>query len=246
MESFPPAADGPSQSASSKPQVVRIIQSEVCGNAAWEAAYTRFETPEQEIRKFTRRLIEMGAAQWAHDAEVVELCCGRGNGLHALSKLGFTRLAGVDLSALLLAQYTGRATLYVCDCRRLPFDDDSKDIVIVQGGLHHLMTLPDDLEQTLSETYRVLRDDGLIVVVEPWLTPFLAFVHRVCQSSIARRVFPKIEALATMIHHEQQTYDQWLGQPQTIVRLFEQFFSTAWCSIKWGKYMFVGRKRTSH
>ena len=240
MASFPPAQD----SLSRGPEMVRIIQSEACGNASWEAAYARFETPEQEIRKFTRRLIEMGAAQWAHDAEIVELCCGRGNGLHALSKLGFTRLAGVDLSASLLEQYTGPAALYVCDCRRLPFDYHSKDIVIVQGGLHHLTTLPDDLEQTLSETYRVLRDEGLIAVVEPWSTPFLAFVHMVCQSSIARRMFPKIEALATMIHHERQTYYQWLGQPQKIVRLFEQFFPTARCSIKWGKYMFVGRKRT--
>src|SRR5262245_8938670 len=104
MAFLPPAADGPSQRESSTPQMIHIIQSEVCGNAAWEAAYARFETPEQEIRKFTRRLLEMGAAQWAHNVEIVELCCGRANGLHALSKLGFTRLAGVDLSASLLAQ----------------------------------------------------------------------------------------------------------------------------------------------
>jgi ubiquinone/menaquinone biosynthesis C-methylase UbiE len=246
MTAFPSAADGPLQSESSKPQRVHMVQAEMCSNASWEAAYARFETPEQEIRKFTRRLIKMGAAQWAHDVEIAELCCGRGNGLHALSKLGFTRFVGVDLSASLLAQYTGQATLYACDCRRLLFDDRSRDIVIVQGGLHHLMTLPDDLEQTLSEIHRVLRDDGLIVVVEPWLTPFLAFVHRICQSSVVRRIFPKIEALSTMIHHERDTYYQWLSQPQMIVRLFEKFFSTVRCSIKWGKYMFVGRKRTLH
>jgi hypothetical protein len=29
----------------------------------WEAAYLAFETPEQEIRKFVRRLIELGAQQ---------------------------------------------------------------------------------------------------------------------------------------------------------------------------------------
>jgi ubiquinone/menaquinone biosynthesis C-methylase UbiE len=125
----------------------------------------------------------------------------------------------------------------------LPFAKSSKDIVIVQGGLHHLITLPEDLDQTLSETHRVLRDNGLIVIVEPWLTPFLTFVHAVCRSRIAQRIFPKIEALATMISHEQQTYYQWLDQPQTIVRRVEQFFSPVRCSVKWGKYMFVGRKR---
>lgn len=213
------------------------------GNDAWETAYARFETPEEEIRKFCRRLTELGVAAWSRQAEIVELCCGRGNGLQALSRLGFTRLAGVDLSAALISQYKGPATLYVCDCRQLPFDESSKDIVIVQGGLHHLKTLPDDLQRTLSEAARVLKDNGAFVVVEPWLTPFLAFVHRVCRSRIARRMSPKINALATMIDYEQETYEQWLGQPQTIVRLLEQFFFTDLCSIKWGKYMYIGRNR---
>jgi ubiquinone/menaquinone biosynthesis C-methylase UbiE len=219
--------------------------SELSGNELWEKAYTRFETPEQEIRKFTRRLATLGVAKWSRHAEIVELCCGRGTGLQALSQLGFTRLAGVDLSASLVARYKGSATLYVCDCRQLPFDTQSKDIVIVQGGLHHLKNLPDDLEKTLTETSRVLRDGGLCVVVEPWLTPFLSIVHRVCRSRIARRAIPKIDALATMIDYEQRTYDQWLAQPQMIVSLFQRFFSTNLCSIKWGKYTYSGRKRVA-
>ncbi len=216
-----------------------------CGNDSWEIAYARFETPAQEVRKFSRRLHGLGVAKWSRGAEIVELCCGRGNGLQALSRLGFTAITGVDLSASLAAQYKGPATLYVCDCRQLPFDDRSKDIVIVQGGLHHPKTLPDDLEQTLSEVARVLRDNGAFVAVEPWLTPFLAFVHKVCQSTIARRVVPKIDALATMIDHERETYIQWLGQPQTIARLLERFFYQDFCSIKWGKFTYMGRKRTS-
>jgi ubiquinone/menaquinone biosynthesis C-methylase UbiE len=61
--------------------------------------------------------------------------------------------------------------------------------------LHHLKTLPDDLEQTLSEAARVLRDDGRFVAVEPWLTPFLTFVHWVCRRRVARCLVPKIDAL---------------------------------------------------
>lgn len=119
-------------------QVDHIKASPSFGSDPWETAYARFETPAQEIRKFTRRLTKLGVAHWSRRAEIVELCCGRGNGLHALNQLGFTRLAGVDLSASLVRQYEGPATLYVCDCRQLPFDTQSKDIVIVQGGLHHL------------------------------------------------------------------------------------------------------------
>src|SRR5438045_4762428 len=139
----------------------------------WEAAYLRFETPEQEIRKFIRRLNRRGAAQWPRDAEIVELFCGRGNGLVALERLGFTRLEGVDLSPRLLAQYKGPAKCMVADCRKLPFLDRTKDVLVVQGGLHHLPNLPADLEQTFSEMQRVLRKTGLVIFVEPWRTPFL-------------------------------------------------------------------------
>jgi hypothetical protein len=49
----------------------------------WEAAYLRFETPEQEIRKFEKRLLRLGAGAWPRDLRIVELFCGRGNGLRA-------------------------------------------------------------------------------------------------------------------------------------------------------------------
>ena len=103
----------------------------------WEAAYLRFERPEEEIRKFIGRLNRLGARQWPSDAEIVELFCGRGNGLVALQRLGFTHLEGVDLSPRLIAQYKGSAKCTVADCRKLPFADRSKDVLIVQGGLHH-------------------------------------------------------------------------------------------------------------
>jgi hypothetical protein len=47
-----------------------------------------------------------------------------------------------------------------------------------------------------------------------------------------------------MIDHERDTYEQWLGQPQIIVRLLDRFFSTELSSSRWGKYVYVGRKRT--
>src|SRR3982074_2773992 len=59
----------------------------------WEAAYLRFESPEEEIRKFIKRLTRLGAPQWPRDAEIVELFCGRGNGLIALQRLRRTRHA---------------------------------------------------------------------------------------------------------------------------------------------------------
>src|SRR5689334_7071642 len=209
----------------------------------WEAAYLRFETPEQEIQKFIARLNRLGAREWPRDAEIVELFCGRGNGLIALHRLGFTRIEGVDLSPRLLAQFKGSAKCILADCRKLPFADRGKDVLIVQGGLHHLPTLPGDLDQTFSEMQRVLRKDGRVMFVEPWRTPFLSFAHFVSELPPLRRISNKLDALATMTEHEHLTYYQWLGQPDLIKNIARAHFVPVHESFSWGKWNFVGTPR---
>jgi SAM-dependent methyltransferase len=209
----------------------------------WEAAYLAFETPEQEIDKFVRRLIKLGAPQWPLDAQIVELFCGRGNGLHALRRMGFTNIEGVDLSPSLLAQYSGDAQCHVSDCRQLPFQTGSKDVLIVQGGLHHLSTLPDDLEQVFAEMHRVLRAEGWVVIVEPWLDPFLRLVHAISGLPLACVFSKKLGALATMIRYERRTYEQWLSQPKLILALSRKHFSLLQERVGWGKWNFVGKPR---
>lgn len=213
-----------------------------CCDEIWEAAYRRFETTEQERRKFRKRLQKLGIDGWNKDLQVVELFCGQGTGLHALAELGFASVEGVDLSPRLLQQYQGPAQLYVGDCRQLAFDDHSRDVLIVQGGLHHLPTLPNDLDRTLKEMHRVLRPGGCVVIVEPWLTPFLRFVHAVCRVGVIRKLWPKLDALATMIEREQETYTQWLNQPEMILAAFHSRFKTEQQSIGYGKLLYVGQK----
>ena len=210
----------------------------------WEEAYRRFETPAEEVRKFTSRLNRLGARQWPREAAIVELFCGRGNGLVALSQMGFTNVTGVDLSAALVGQYQGPASCLVADCRELPFADASQDVLIAQGGLHHLPTLPEDLERTLREMRRVLKPGGRVAIVEPWLTAFLRFVHAVCRLRLARRFFPKIDALATMIHYERHTYEEWLSRPREIQDLLSHYFDVEWTRASFGKLWFLGRGPT--
>lgn len=207
------------------------------GSDPWEEAYLRFETSEQETKKFLTRLRRLGADQWPRNAAIVELFCGRGNGMRALSRLGFSKVQGIDRSPSLISAYRGPAPRCVGDCRHLPLKDRCKDILIVQGGLHHLESLPQDLELTLAEARRVLRPEGLFVAVEPWLTPFLALVHRVCASQAARRLSGRVDALATMIEHERRSYEQWLDQPDAILGTLDRYFRTERRRIAWGKLM---------
>jgi len=209
----------------------------------WEAAYVDFETPKQEIDKFLKRLKFLGVSRLPRNLQVVELFCGRGNGLHALSRLGFTNIEGVDLSPRLVALYSGPAKCYVSDCRHLPFPDQSKDVLIVQGGLHHLPTLPQDLEETFREMRRVVRKEGQVVIVEPWRTPFLRLIHRISEIPLLRRISVKLDAFATMTHYESDTYERWLNYPGVILGLAHSHFSPVHETFAWGKWRFVGTPR---
>jgi len=209
----------------------------------WEEAFLRFESPEQERSKFRRRLLSLGAGGWPRESSVVDVFCGCGQNLLVLEALGFNQLEGVDLSANLLERYRGRARTILADCRRLPFEDSSRDVIIVQGGLHHLPRLEEDLPMTLDSISRVLRPGGRFVVVEPWRTPFLTLVHAVSRQPLARRLWKKLDAFATLCEEEHPAYGAWLDAPDTILRLLNERFTTESQSIGWAKLNYVGRPR---
>jgi SAM-dependent methyltransferase len=228
------------------PKIIRHIETgEICCDPAWEAAYERFETPEEEIAKFVNRLKTFGLNRVDKNIRIVELFCGRGGGLHALEQLGLRNVEGVDLSETLLQKYRGPATLHLADCRDLPFEDDAFDAAIVQGGLHHLPRLPDDLEAVLAEVNRILRPTGRFYIVEPWSTPFLTFVHAVIEQPVMRKIYAKGDALAAMTDHERVTYEQWLGQPNEILNAMRRYFEIEQLQTTWGKLRLVGRPRSS-
>ncbi len=210
--------------------------------SAWEEAYTRFETPDEEIKKFVGRLKKLGQHEWKRDTQIVDIFCGRGNGLCALESLGFTNLEGVDISAELLALYAGPAKLYEADCRQMPLETESRDIVIVQGGLHHLPAIPDDLDQTLSEVHRILRPGGKFILVEPWPTPFLSLIHFLSERDLIKRVSGKFDAFAVMTHYEATTYFQWLGKSDQVLALLHKYFTETYSSKTLGKLFFIGTK----
>jgi ubiquinone/menaquinone biosynthesis C-methylase UbiE len=234
---MPPTTIAP---PSAPPRLVFVPSPDAESARAWEAAYRRFETPECEVRKFTRRLRWMGADGWSRDARIADLFCGRGGGLTALTRLGFRDVEGVDLSADLLRDYDGPARTIAADCRALPWPDASKDVVMINGGLHHLERLPDDLERVLDEMQRVLVPGGLVAIVEPWLTPFLSTVHGACAVRPFRRAWARLDALATMIEHEQRTYDAWLAQPDVVLSALERRFDPVRVSTRLGKLRFLG------
>ena len=206
----------------------------------WERAYQAFESPEEERRKFVRRLTGLGADTWDRNLRVLEVCSGRGNGLGAWRALGFRRVFGVDLSpALVFGATESGGRSIVGDVRALPVPDASVDVVVVQGGLHHLISTR-DVDNALGEMRRVLAPRGRIIVIEPWLTPFLRLVHAICAVDLVRRLVPRLDALATMIEEERVTYERWLNAPAEHLAVFTRHVAPEILSRRWGKIVLVG------
>jgi SAM-dependent methyltransferase len=226
--------------------VRHVADPRICCDPEWEAAYKRFETPEQEIAKFIGRLKRFGFDRLSRQIRIAEVFCGRGGGLVALERMGFQQLVGIDLSETLLRDYRGSATLHLADCIQLPFAARTFDAVIVHGGLHHLPQLPSDLDSTLAEIARILKPWGQFYAVEPWRTPFLSLVHCITNQTWVRRMYAKGDALATMTEREWTTYSAWLANPNIILATFDKYFVATETRIRWGKLAYAGRVKADN
>jgi ubiquinone/menaquinone biosynthesis C-methylase UbiE len=164
--------------------------------------------------------------------------------LRAWRVLGFDQILGVDLSPALVSRYSGPGQCVVGDARALPLASGSREVAVVQGGLHHLLSI-EDVGLALDEMRRVVVPGGRIIIVEPWRTPFLRFVHAVSNRRIIRRVSKKLDALATMTEEELETYERWLRAPDALLRLMRQHLVLEVERRRWGKLKVVARPRES-
>ena len=198
-----------------------IRQASAAPSQEWEEGYLQLDTPEQAARKNFRRLQQSGLLQHLRpEMRVLDLCCGRGPTLRALAPTS-TQLVGLDLSCSLLrlALHEGFRRLVCADSSILPFDADSFDVVIVQGGLHHLTS--DQFHRALSEIDRVLKPGGYFVFTEPantWaLRLYIALVDTpLCHLTSYTRTWRKIFDL------ERQTYFPWLKNQGRALVLISQ------------------------
>jgi len=216
-----------------------------CVNQDWESAYESFETKNEEVEKFLKRFKSFQFDSFNKNSKVLDLFCGTGSGLEALNILGFSNLVGVDLSPDLLKQCkTKNVELFVGDCRDLKLENNSVDIVTIQGGLHHLPSIKEDLPKTLKEIHRVLNDEGKVFIIEPWLTKMLSILHVLYKSKLLRSLWPKFDALATMTHLEYPIYDTWLDNKSFILQELNKYFVTEKSRERFAKLSYLGKKRT--
>jgi ubiquinone/menaquinone biosynthesis C-methylase UbiE len=127
--------------------------------------------PNEEGRNTRQSQLEVPvlvrAMKLPTDARILEIGCGRGVALPVLDRLcGPRRLVGLDIDGELLTEaadnlreHGTRAELCCGDVRRMPFGDESFDVVIDFGTLYHIARSP----AALDEIARVLAPGGAFV-----------------------------------------------------------------------------------
>ena len=95
----------------------------------------------------------------------------------------------------------------------------------------------------IEEVARVLRADGRFLIVEPWRTPFLTWVHRITDLPWVRRCWKKADALATMTERERFTYERWLDCGDQILEVLTGRFRPLRQRIAYGKLYWIGVAR---
>ena len=112
------------------------------------------------------RFLSMGLD--THDKDVLEIGCGSGYGAVLLNRQNPRSYYGIDLmpEQIALTSHWGvpKAQFSVMDATQLePFQEESFDVVVIFGILHHIPRWRD----VLAEVHRVLRRGGQLFIEEP-------------------------------------------------------------------------------
>lgn len=205
-------------------------------------------THDEIVRKYNRIasiydlfgiLMESKARQRALDIaaikngeKVLEVALGTGlNFVEVLKKNPRGWVEGIDVSTKMLKRAKRRISkigqrnyrLHLCDCRHLPFEDGTFDILMNQYMFDILPV--EDFTPILLEFKRVLQDGGRIVLVnmtkgEKWLNQIYEEIYKLkppllagCRGIV---VEPFLEAIG--FNEIQRQFVSQLGFPSEVVR----------------------------
>lgn len=109
--------------------------------------------------------------------EILEAGCGLGRWMIHLDDLGYS-MNGIDLSNQAIEKLRSirpHLNLEVGDISSMPFEDGKFDAVLSVGVIEHD---PDGPEKMLHEMNRVLRQDGVMIIIVPVESILRKLIHR--------------------------------------------------------------------
>lgn len=127
---------------------------------------------------------------------VLDVACGNGSLMGALSKKASVHTFGVDLSEQMIAAARERypaCTFAVSSCVPLPFETESMDVITVSCAFHHF----EDPRAFVGECMRVLKKNGMVYMAEPFFTPVIRWLANTL-------VFPFSKSGDVKVYSEQE------------------------------------------
>ena len=121
------------------------------------------------IEKDSRKYVEDWIRDRCMGKRILDYGCGNGEDAMFAAEHGATAV-GIDISDISISNcragaearsLSDRASFYVMDAEKLEFEDNSFDLVVVYGVLHHL-----DFAAAMSEISRVLKSGGQAICTE--------------------------------------------------------------------------------
>ena len=114
--------------------------------------------------KFKQKMLEL--CEVSDGDDVLDVGCGNGSLIHAISKKADIQAHGVDISPKMIeeckARYDG-IYFEVSNGEILNFEDESLDAVTICCVLHHL----DNPQSFMREAHRLLKQGGILLIGEP-------------------------------------------------------------------------------
>ena len=121
-------------------------------------------------RLWRRRAIRIISKSFK-DPHILDVATGTGDLAIAAMKLNPSKIEGIDISQKMLEigkvkidkkGFSGKIALIQCDSENMPFEDNIFDVAMVAFGVRNFS----DPLKGLSEMRRVIRDKGMIMVLE--------------------------------------------------------------------------------
>lgn len=139
----------------------------------FNSLYLKTDADVIDDRAITRQEVELFSSilNLSPNQSILDLCCGQGRHALELARSGFKSVEGLDRSHYLIHRAKGQAKAEVLpvkfregDARKLPFNNDSFDVVTILGNsFGYFESVRDDL-QVLKEVRRVLKPNGRLLV----------------------------------------------------------------------------------
>ena len=100
--------------------------------------------------------------------KILDVGCGYGTSLKYFHSIGYKNIYGIDPDNDLIKTIPKEiAEIKSGVAQKIPYPDESFDVIFVNGALHHIPTLKAAYEEAIKEMDRVLKPGGRVFFMEP-------------------------------------------------------------------------------